>query len=94
MNGLDKKVTIFLSTLARFRNALTDGRLSIRQWNELERLTVALEREREEAEIFRKKKRVAALREELMLEGGEEMRKEDVKEDEGIKDQHGFIAFR
>lgn len=46
MNGLDKKVTIFLFTLARFRNALTDGRLSIRQWKELERLTVALERER------------------------------------------------
>lgn len=33
------------------------------------------------------------LREELMLEGGEEVRKEDMKEDEDTKNQHDFIAF-
>jgi len=31
--------------------------------------------------------------EELMLEGGEEMRKVDVKEDEDIRNQHDYIAF-
>lgn len=49
--------------------------------------------ERGEAEILKKKERIAALREELMLERGEEARKEDMKEDEGIKNQHDFIAF-